>query len=369
MAQDIRVTVWNEFRHEKQDEEIGKTYPDGIHGAIAEGLNALDGITARTATLDEPEHGLTEEVLANTDVLTWWGHMAHGEVDDAIVERVQQRVWEGMGLIALHSAHFSKIFKRLMGTSCNLKWREADERERLWVVRPGHPIVEGIGEYIEIDQEEMYGEHFDIPQPDELVFVSWFQGGEVFRSGACWERGAGKVFTSGPARDLPHLLQPDHPVLATPCVGAPVDRPGRTRHSDPIEELSWYDKRHVTQGSVVSWPSALLLHGLPHRVVQMNLTTSRRACQFAGERGVTPFVPSSRLARSVLSTDAIEDAGAENIAAIVFRVLSWITENWHSSVAMRSSHESGSISAMAPAPRAAAACRRSIAARIAQATR
>lgn len=201
MAQDIRVTVWNEFRHEKQDEEIGKTYPDGIHGAIAEGLNALDGITARTATLDEPEHGLTEEVLANTDVLTWWGHMAHGEVDDAVVERVQQRVWEGMGLIALHSAHFSKIFKRLMGTSCNLKWREADERERLWVVRPGHPIVEGIGEYIEIDQEEMYGEHFDIPQPDELVFVSWFQGGEVFRSLMTWRRGHGRVVYFRPGHE------------------------------------------------------------------------------------------------------------------------------------------------------------------------
>ena len=143
MAQDIRVTVWNEFRHEKQDEHIGKIYPDGIHGAIAEGLNAIDGITATTATLDEPEHGLTDEVIANTDVFVWWGHMAHNEVDDAIVAKVQQRVLDGAGIIVLHSGHFSKIFKRLMGTSCNLKWREADEKERLWVVSPGHPIVEG----------------------------------------------------------------------------------------------------------------------------------------------------------------------------------------------------------------------------------
>src|SRR5690606_16274725 len=125
----------------------------------------------------------TEDVVANTDVFVWWGHMAHGEVQDEIVDRVHQRVLDGAGLIVLHSGHFSKIFKRLMGTTCNLKWREADEKERLWVVSPGHPIVRGIGEYIELAQEEMYGEHFDIPQPDELVFVSWFQGGEVFRSG------------------------------------------------------------------------------------------------------------------------------------------------------------------------------------------
>jgi trehalose utilization protein len=253
LAHDIRVTVWNEFRHEQNDEEIGKTYPDGIHGAIAEGLNALDGVTARTATLDEPEHGLTEDVLANTDVLTWWGHMAHGEVDEAIVDRVQKRVWEGMGLIVLHSGHFSKIFKRLMGTSCDLKWREADERERLWVVRPGHPIVEGIGEYIELDQEEMYGEHFDIPQPDELVFVSWFQGGEVFRSGACYQRGAGKVFYFRPGHETyPTYYHPEIRQVLGNAVrwAAPVERPARTfGNSDPIEELSWYDKKHaVTQG-------------------------------------------------------------------------------------------------------------------------
>src|SRR5690606_21329607 len=180
----IRVTVWNEFKHEKKDEAVAAVYPDGIHGAIAEGLNAVDGIEANTATLDEPEHGLTPGVVDNTDVFVWWGHMAHGEVDDEIVERVKARVLAGAGLIVLHSGHFSKIFKSLMGTTCDLKWREAAEKERLWVVNPSHPIVENIGEYIELEKEEMYGEHFDIPQPDELIFVSWFQGGEVFRSGA-----------------------------------------------------------------------------------------------------------------------------------------------------------------------------------------
>lgn len=210
MDRSINVTVWNEGRHEKKSQRIAEVYPEGLHGAIAAYLREQPGMNVRTATLDEPEHGLTEEVLANTDVLTWWGHMAHGEVQDAIVDRVQQRVLDGMGLVVLHSAHFSKIFKRLMGTTCNLKWREADEKERLWVVSPGHPIVEGIGEYIELEREEMYGEHFDIPAPDTLVFVSWFPGGEVFRSGCCYHRGSGKIFYFRPGHEsYPTYYHPD----------------------------------------------------------------------------------------------------------------------------------------------------------------
>ena len=201
MADKIRVTVWNEYRHEKTDEAVARIYPQGIHGQIAKFLGANPNIEARTATLDEPEHGLTEEVLADTDVLTWWGHMAHGEVRDEIVDRVQQRVLNGMGLIVLHSGHFSKIFRRMMGTNCSLKWREMGERERLWVVDPGHPIVQGLGEYLEIPHVEMYGEFFDIPQPDELVFISWFQGGEVFRSGCAYHRGKGKVLYFRPGHE------------------------------------------------------------------------------------------------------------------------------------------------------------------------
>ena len=201
MAKTIRVTVWNEFRHEKQHEAVKKVYPDGIHTVIAEALNAAGGIKAATATLDEPEHGLTEKVLAETDVLTWWGHMAHKDVQDVIVDRVHKRVLEGMGLVVLHSGHFSKIFKKLMGTGCNLKWREAGEKERLWVVDPAHPIADGLPEYFELPHTEMYGEHFDIPAPDELVFISWFAGGEVFRSGCCWHRAKGKVFYFRPGHE------------------------------------------------------------------------------------------------------------------------------------------------------------------------
>lgn len=196
-----RVTIWNEFQHEKHNEQIGKLYPDGMHGAIAKYLRQ-QGFEVQTATLDEPEHGLTDEVLAHTDVLIWWGHMAHARVSDEVVAKVHKRiVAEGMGLIALHSAHFSKIFIKLMGTTCNLKWREIGEKERLWVVNPAHPIARGVADYIEIPHAEMYGEHFDIPQPDELVFVSWFEGGEVFRSGCCFFRGRGKIFYFRPGHE------------------------------------------------------------------------------------------------------------------------------------------------------------------------
>ena len=205
----IRVTVWNEYRHERSDEAVRSIYPDGIHATIADALR-IDDIAVRTATLDEPEHGLTDAVLAATDVLVWWGHVAHDEVADAVVDRVHARVLDGMGLVVLHSGHFSKIFRRLMGTSCDLKWREANERERIWVVDPGHPIAAGLGESFVIDHEEMYGEHFDVPAPDRLVFVSWFQGGEVFRSGCCYQRGRGRIFYFRPGHETyPTYHHPD----------------------------------------------------------------------------------------------------------------------------------------------------------------
>jgi trehalose utilization protein len=203
-----RVTVWSEYRQERSDPPVGAVYPDGIHEAIAAGLREA-GFDVATATLDQPEHGLTEEVLAATDVLTWWGHAAHGEVDDAIVDRVQRRVLDGMGLIVLHSGHHSKIFRRLMGTTADLHWREAGERERVWVIDRSHPIADGLGEGFVLDEEEMYGEPFDVPAPDQLVLVSWFQGGEVFRSGCCWSRGRGRIFYFRPGHEThPTYFQP-----------------------------------------------------------------------------------------------------------------------------------------------------------------
>ena len=204
----ISVIVWNEYEHERQNAAVREIYPGGIHAAIADGLRTTPAlnpgalpIEVTTATLDQPEHGLTEERLAGCDVLLWWGHRAHAKVSDAVVDRVQRRVLEGMGLVVLHSGHFSKIFRRMLGTNCSLKWREADERERLWVVEPSHPIAAGLGEYFELPYEEMYGERFDVPQPDSTVFISWFEGGEVFRSGLCWERGHGRSFYFRPGHE------------------------------------------------------------------------------------------------------------------------------------------------------------------------
>jgi trehalose utilization protein len=229
MREALRVTVWNEYRHERKNSHpASRIYPEGIHGAIAEFLRTQPGMEVRTATLDEPEHGLTDDILANTDVLTWWGHAAHEEVHDALVARVHARVLDGMGLIVLHSAHFSKIFKRLMGTTCDLKWREGDDSECLWVVEPGHPIAEGLGECIEIEREEMYGERFDIPAPETLVFVSWFTGGEVFRSGCCYARGRGKIFYFRPGHEsFPTYYNPEVRRVIANAVrwAAPTDGP------------------------------------------------------------------------------------------------------------------------------------------------
>jgi trehalose utilization protein len=210
MSETIRVVVWNEYRHERRDERVAAVYPEGIHAVIAGFLSADSGLEVRTATLDEPEHGLSEAALAATDVLIWWGHMAHEEVSDDVVARVTARVLEGMGLVVLHSGHFSRLFKRLMGTSCDLKWRVGDDHERIWVVDPGHPIAAGLGETIEIGPEEMYGELFDIPAPEALVFISWFTGGEVFRSGCCYTRGRGKIFYFRPGHETyPTYYHPD----------------------------------------------------------------------------------------------------------------------------------------------------------------
>lgn len=201
MPTPLRITVWGENIHERSNETVAAIYPGGMHECIAQAFREDPSNEVRTATLQEPQHGLTEETLAQTDVLTWWGHAGHGQVEDRIVDRVQARVLEGMGLIVLHSGHYSKIFKRLLGTSCSLTWREAGEKERLWVCHPGHPIVQGIDRYFEIEHVEMYGEPFGIPTPDEQIFLSWFAGGEVFRSGCTWRRGNGKIFYFRPGHE------------------------------------------------------------------------------------------------------------------------------------------------------------------------
>jgi trehalose utilization protein len=241
----IRVTVWGENLHEHSSAAVRALYPDGMHAAIAQLIGAdLPGAQIRTATLDQPEHGLTTEILAATDVLTWWGHLGHARVDDAIVARVQQRVLDGMGLIVLHSAHLSKIFTRLMGTRCNLRWREGDDRELVWTVAPNHPIARGVPQPIQLPRHEMYGEFFDIPVPDELVFISSFSGGEVFRSGCCFHRGKGRIFYFSPGHETyPIYHRPDiGRVLANAVAWAFQHEPSpiETRKS-PNAPIGWFE--------------------------------------------------------------------------------------------------------------------------------
>lgn len=225
----VKVTVWNEFIHERRDERVRAIYPDGIHVTLAEAIGRLADADVRTATLDQPEHGLTPDVLDTTDTLVWWGHEAHPQVSDAVVDRVQRAVLGGMGLVVLHSGHFSKPFQRLMGTTGSLKWREDGAHERLWNLRPSHPVLAGIGETIELDEEEMYGERFDIPEPDELLMIGWFPGGEVFRSLCAWQRGLGKVVYFQPGHEThPTYHHPEiQRVIANACdwAAARVPRP------------------------------------------------------------------------------------------------------------------------------------------------
>jgi len=242
----IQVTIFNEFLHEKENPAVAAHYPEGIHEVIADALADEEDLVVFTATLAELEHGLTDEILDDTDVLIWWGHKAHEDVEDEIVDRVYQRVLAGMGLIVLHSAHFSKIFRRLMGTSCGLLWRNIGEKERVWVVDPTHPITEGLDAYFELPETEMYGEVFDVPPPDELIFLSWFAGGEVFRSGMTWRRGRGRIFYFRPGHETyPIYHDPDVQLVLTNAVwwavfdgnkaargiGSPINV------EDPIEDI------------------------------------------------------------------------------------------------------------------------------------
>lgn len=211
----VSVTIWNEYVQERTEEDVAEVYPDGIHAVLASVLREREH-DVQIATLDEPEHGLSSDVLDDTDVLVWWGHRAHEDVEEKIVKRVCECIYNGMGLVPLHSSHFSKLFKRLMGTPCSLDYRESGERERVWTVDPAHPVSEGLNKSFVIPETEMYGEPFAVPEPDRLVFVSWFEGGEVFRSGCCYHRGNGRIFYFRPGHET-------YPVYKEPVVQDVLD--------------------------------------------------------------------------------------------------------------------------------------------------
>ena len=199
----MRFFVWDEKLHEKE-ERVREVYPNGIAAEIAGGikkeLTSANDCEIVCLNSDIEEFGFTEETLNETDVLVFWAHRSHDVFPDEIVERICNRVMKGMGLIVLHSAHLSKVFKRLMGTSCTLKYRFGDFA-RVWTTTPSHPIARGIPEFFDLEEEEMYGEFFDIPKPDDVVFTTWFSGGNIFRGGCTWQRGFGKVFYFHPGHD------------------------------------------------------------------------------------------------------------------------------------------------------------------------
>jgi trehalose utilization protein len=247
MADPIRVTVWNEFIHEREDPAVAEIYPDGMHAEIARAISERcePPVAVRTATLDEPGQGLPREVLDATDVLVWWGHRAHADVADELVDRVQSRVLGGMGLVALHASLASKPVRRLLGATSTFRWREEDDRELVWIVDPAHPIARGLPPVIAIPHQEMYGEPLDIPTPDRLVFISSFSGGEVFRSGCCFRRGRGRVFTFSPGhQEWPVYHQPEiRTVLANAVAwargaGPIADAPARSRHAP----FGWFEE-------------------------------------------------------------------------------------------------------------------------------
>jgi trehalose utilization protein len=198
----IKVLIWDENPSHASKE----LYPNSLRGAIAVGVTGLDKaseLDVKTAHLDEPEQGVSDQILAETDVLVWWGHARHDLVEDALAERIKDRVHkQGMGLVVLHSGHYSKPFKVTVGGPGHLKggWREADDSETIRVCAPWHPVAEGVEDFV-LDNEEMYGAPFDVPPYETLVFQSRFSvGGETFPSGIAWTVGEGidPEFTSGP---------------------------------------------------------------------------------------------------------------------------------------------------------------------------
>ena len=241
----VRVLVWGENEHEQRDPEVSEVYPDTMHETIAAGLcTQLGGrVVVETATFQAPEHGCSAERLQRTDVLVWWGHVLHEEVEDQVVQRLHDAVLAGMGLVVLHSGHLSKIFRRLMGTSCTLRVREAADRELVWTVAPAHPLASGIAHPIIIESDEMYGEYFDVPEPETLVFISSFAGGEVVRSGMTWTRGNGRIFYFSPGHET-------HPIYHQPMMQRVIanavqwvrqsDRP-RPLDSCIESPIGWYE--------------------------------------------------------------------------------------------------------------------------------
>ena len=197
----IRATIWNEYIHETAEPAVAALYPGGIHETLARLLQDED-FCITTSYLNKDEYqGLSPALLRDTDVLIWWSHCAQDALTDETAARVVSRVREGMGFIVLHAGRNSKPFRQLLGTSCGAVWRDWNEKAYIWTTCPAHPIAAGVPEVFALDGEEMYGEYFDIPRPDDVVFISWFAGGNVFRGGVTFTYGLGKIFYFHPGHE------------------------------------------------------------------------------------------------------------------------------------------------------------------------
>lgn len=194
------VVVWSERTAPKE------MYPNDVNAAIAEGLKGLAGWEVVTANIDEPGQGLGDELLKRTDVLIWWGHKRHQEVKDELVERIVRRVKaEGMGFIALHSSHFARPYRKLMGTACSWGEYKADGTSAKVIVKaPQHPIAQGVKDF-ELPKIERYGEPFAVPEPETVVLDGIYKkpdgNTEPGRMGLCWTIGKGRVFYLTPGHE------------------------------------------------------------------------------------------------------------------------------------------------------------------------
>lgn len=276
----IHVLVWDE-----QQPEQKQAYGDKFLGeTIAAHLSTLPGLTVTSVALSSDEQGLDEQTLDRTDVLIMWAHKRSRDLDDARVERVVSRVQAGrLGLVALHSAHWTKPFVRLMqeraksdalgqipaaeratahwtyldtnplyqgvkpdtplspalektddGWRLTLPrcvfpaWRADGAPSHMTTLLPSHPLARTLPATWDVPQTEMYGGTFHVPKPDAVVFSESWDKGETFAySGATWTVGKGTVvyFRPGhetfPVYTLPQPLQVVENAVRWIAAGAP----------------------------------------------------------------------------------------------------------------------------------------------------
>ncbi|MBI1353570.1 MAG: trehalose utilization protein ThuA [Acidobacteria bacterium] len=214
----VRVLVWSE-----RSEPV-EVYPAGINGEVASIFAADRGVEVSVANMLDPEQGLSEAALAQTDVLVWFGHRSHADVLPEVVDRVVRRVTaDGMGFLPLHSAHYSLPFVRLMELEAAEQgvrltgrvgsWgavRNKGEPERVQILLPAHPIAKGLTAFT-IEGTEEYANPFVAPPAEEKVLAGAWEGGEQDGSdGLAWTVGKGKVFYFRPGHETrPIFRQPE----------------------------------------------------------------------------------------------------------------------------------------------------------------